>query len=89
MPQNAYETISAPPSAMRALLARPLLCRPMAHDILPMFAVGDRLVHTDSRFAIRKPRKAFLEQFDQQRILANIDIGGHSIGIVLQPKSVH
>jgi hypothetical protein len=61
----------------------------MAHDILSMFAVGDRLVHTDSRFAIRIPRKAFLEQFDQQRILANIDIGGHSIGIVLQPKSVH
>src|SRR5216117_4032901 len=30
----------------------------MAHDILSLFAVGDRLVHTDSRFAIRKSCKA-------------------------------
>ena len=59
------------------------------HRHLVEIAVGDRLVHADERLAVRELGEAFFQQFDQRRVLGDIDIGGHAGRILLEPDALH
>ena len=53
------------------------------------FAIGDRLVHADERFAIGEFSEAFFEQIDQRRILRGINVRWYARWIVLKPDALH